>query len=90
MFRLVPGRINKVGVAFDTSVEGGLAPGLITEVLLHGDTPSTLLVAAEAYSRDEWHLYDESVVVVADVATADALAWVPPRRAWRPTEAPGR
>ena len=87
---VVTGRINKVEVAFDTSVEGGSAPGLVTEVLLHGDTSSTLLIAAEAYSRDEWHLYDESVVVVADVAAADALTWVPPRRAWRPTEAPGR
>ena len=87
---IVMGRINKVEVAFDTAVEGGSAPGLVTEVLLHGDTSSTLLIAAEAYSRDEWHLHDESDVVVTDVATADALTWIPPRPAWRPTEAPGR
>ncbi len=87
---VVTGRINKVEVVLDTLVEGGSAPGLVTEVLLHGDTSSTLLIAAEAYSRGEWHLYDESVVVVPDVVVADALEWVPPRRKWRPTEAPGR
>lgn len=83
---LVTGRINRVEVVFDTLVEGGSAPGLVTEVLLHGDTSSTLLVAAEAYSRHEWHLYDESIVVLDDVATADALGWVPIRRRWHPTE----
>lgn len=87
---VVTGRINKVEVVLDTSVEGGSAPGLVTEVLLHGDTSSSLLIAAEAYSRYEWHLYDESVVVLSDVGAADALDWIPARRRWRPTEAPGR
>jgi hypothetical protein len=87
---VVSGRINKVEVVLDTLVEGGAASGLVTEVLLHGDSSSTLLIAAEAYARDEWHLYDESVVVVPDVAVADALAWIPPRRQWRPTETSGR
>lgn len=87
---LVAGRINKVEVVLDTLVEGGSAPGLITEALLHGDTSTSLLIAAESYSVDEWHLYDESVVVLPDVAAADALDWIPPRRKWRPTEAPGR
>lgn len=87
---VVTGRINKVEVVVDTLVEGGSAPGLVTEVLLHGDSSSTLLIAAEAYSRDEWHLYDESVVIVPGISVADALEWFPPRRRWRPTEAPGR
>jgi hypothetical protein len=42
-----------VEVVYDTVVEGGQAPGLVTEVPLHGDNPSTLLIAAEAYSRHE-------------------------------------
>lgn len=83
---LVQGRINRVEVVLDTEVEGGSAPGLLSEVLLHGDSSSTLLIAAEAYSRDEWHLYDESVVVVPDLVVADALKWVPPRRKWRLNE----
>ncbi len=87
---LVAGRINKVEVVLDTLVEGGSAPGLVTEVLLHGDASSSLLLAAESYSRGEWHLYDESVVVLPDVSASDAIDWIPPRRKWRPTEAPGR
>jgi hypothetical protein len=50
---LVRGRINQVEVVYDTVVEGGQAPGLVTEVPLHGDNASTLLIAAEAYSRHE-------------------------------------
>lgn len=83
------GWINKVEVVFDTLVDGGSAPGLVSEVVLHGDTSSTLLIAAEAYSRGEWHLYDESVVVVPDAATADLLDWVPPRRKWSSTVVAG-
>ncbi|MFT4227051.1 hypothetical protein [Micropruina sp.] len=83
---LTRGRINQVEVVYDITVEGCLAPGLVTEVLLHGDTASTLLIAAEAYSRDEWHLYDESVVALPDPAQADTLAWIPTRTIWRPTE----
>jgi len=54
---------------------------------LHGDSDATLLIAAEAYSRDEWHLYDESVVAFSSLADADKLQWLPPRRTWRSTEA---
>jgi hypothetical protein len=86
---VVTGRITKVEVVLDTSVEGATAPGLVTEVLLHGDTSSSLLIAAEAYTRREWHLFDESVVVLPGVDAADALDWVPARRRWLPTEAPG-
>lgn len=89
---LLTGRINKVEVVFDTEVEQEWfrGPGVVSEVLLHGDTSSSLLIAAEARSRDEWCRYDESVVVLTDVATADALDWIPPRRRWRPTQSPGR
>lgn len=87
---LVTGRINKVEVVLDTLVEGGSCSGLVTEALLHGDSSSTLLIAAEACTRDQWHLYDESITVLANVASADALDWIPARRSWRPTEAPGR
>lgn len=83
---LVRGRINQVEVAYDTVVEGGRAPGLVTEVLLHGDDASTMFIAAEAYSRDEWRLFDESVVALTDPTAADALDWIPARRTWRSTE----
>lgn len=48
--------------------------GLLTEVLLHGETGTTLLIAAEAYSREEWPLHDESVVALPSPAAADPLA----------------
>jgi hypothetical protein len=80
---LVNGPIKRVEIVCDTLVEGALCPGVVTEALLHGDSGSTLLIAAEAYSRDEWHLYDESVVALSDLADADQLQWLPPRRAWR-------
>ena len=83
---LVTGRINQVDVVYDTLVEGGACPGLVTEVLLHGDAASTLLIAAEADSRSEWRLYDECVVALADTAAADALNWVPERQHWFPWE----
>jgi hypothetical protein len=89
---LVRGSIRRVDVVYDTLVEGGSAPGVLSEVLLQGDTGSTLLIAAEAYSRDEWHLFDESVVVLTDtrdlpvpvLTSADSLTWIPPRQTWRP------
>ena len=82
---LIDGRIRAVDVAYDTSVEGSAGPGLVTEVLLHGDSGRTLLlIAAEAYPREEWHLYDESVVALTGgTAAADRLQWVPVRRSWR-------
>jgi hypothetical protein len=55
---VVTGRIKAVEVVLDTLVEGGSAPGLVTEALIHGASTSMLLVAAEAYSPHEWHLYD--------------------------------
>lgn len=89
---LLTGRINKVEVVLDTEVEQNWfrGPGVVSEALLHGDTSSSLLIAAEARSRDEWCLYDDAVVVLPGVAVADALDWVPPRRKWRPTQSPGR
>ncbi|MFI1992993.1 hypothetical protein [Actinoplanes sp. NPDC020271] len=83
---LVRGPINQVEVVYDTVVEGGREAGLVSEVLLHGNHASTLLIAAEAYSRNEWHLFDESVVALTEPTTADALAWTPERRPWRGTE----
>jgi hypothetical protein len=80
------GQVNQVEVAYDTLVEGGSVPGLVTEALLHGDDRSTLLIAAEAHSREEWHLYDESVVTLTDLKAADSLRWLPERRPWRSTE----
>ena len=61
---------------------GRQCPGLVTEVVLHGETTATHLIAAEAYSRDEWHLYDESIVVLTDPTATDALKWFPARRYW--------
>jgi hypothetical protein len=83
---LVTGPVNQVEVVYDTLVEGGACPGLVTEALLHGDNRSTLLIAAAAYSRSEWHLYDGSVVALTDPRAADTLEWVPERRPWRSTE----
>lgn len=87
---LLTGPINKVEVVFDTTVHSRGGRGMLSEVLLHGETSSSLLIAAEAYSRDDWRLYDESVVVLPDATTADMLDWHPPRRKWRPTQTPGR
>ncbi|MFD3701551.1 hypothetical protein ACFWUP_00235 [Nocardia sp. NPDC058658] len=87
---VVTGQIRAVEVVLDTSVDGGSTPGSVTEAVLHGYTTSTLLIAAEAYSHDEWHLYGELVVVLPDPSAVDALDWIPPRRTWRPTAAPGR
>ena len=56
-----------------TVVEGGARPGLVSEALLHSNNRSTLLIAAEANSRSEWHLYDESVVALTDPTAADTL-----------------
>lgn len=86
---LVTGRIEAVEVAYDTIVEDGACPGLVTEVLLHGKSHSTLLIAAEAHSRGHWALYDESVVALTGLAQADRLDWRPPRRAWRSTHRSG-
>ncbi|GHJ55645.1 hypothetical protein Nm8I071_49520 [Nonomuraea sp. TT08I-71] len=83
---LVCGPINQVEVVYDTVVEGRHDAGLVSEVLLHGDHASTLLIAAEAHSRHEWRLFDESVVALTDPTTADALAWIPERHRWRRTE----
>ncbi len=84
---LVCGRINYVEVVYDTAVKGGRDPGLVTEVLLHCDNATTLLIAAEAYSQQEWHLFDESVVALTEPTVADALIWIPERRRWGRTEA---
>ncbi len=82
---LACGAIRAVEVVFDTTVEGSFDAGLVTEVLLHGERGTVLLVAAEAYSRNEWHLYDESVVALTSLETADRLEWVPRRTPWHST-----
>lgn len=82
---LVTGPITQVEIVVDTLVEGSLGAGVITEALLRSEADSTLLIAAEAYSRDEWHLYDESVVAVSGLAAADGLRWIPERTRWRST-----
>ncbi len=81
---LATGRISQVEIVYDTTVDGGACPGLVTEALLRSKDRSTLLIAAEAYSRKEWHLYDESIVALTDPAAADALAWLPERTRWQP------
>lgn len=88
---LACGEIRAVEVAFDTTVECAEDAGLVTEALLHGERGTTLLVAAEAYSRNEWHLYDESVVALPSLESADRVEWVPHRAPWRSTvdAAPG-
>lgn len=78
------GRLHRVDVVYDTLAEADYSHGLLTEVLLHADTSSTLLIAAEAYAPHEWHLYDESVVALTDPSAADTLPWIPERRSWRP------
>jgi hypothetical protein len=83
---LITGWVNQAEVVYDTLVEGGATPGLVTEVLFHGDDRSTLLIAAEAYARDGWLLYDESVVALPGLPDADALTWLPTRQPWRSTE----
>lgn len=80
---LAGGAVQAVEIVYDTSAEEGQAPGVVTEVLLHGLSSSTLLIAAEAYSRAEWRLYDESVVALSDPSAADSLDWIPSRQAWR-------
>lgn len=78
----VTGRIRAVEIVYDTTVDYVATPGLVTECLLHGEEASLHLIAAEADSRDEWHLYDESVVVLTDPRAADKLAWYPSRQSW--------
>ena len=80
---LVRGRIEQVDVVFDTDSEEQVGTGMVTEVFMRTTADSTLLIAAEAYSRDEWHLHDESVVALRDPAVADSLRWVLPRARWR-------
>lgn len=77
------GHINMVEVVVDTVLEGVWAPGLVSEVLLRGEASSTLLIAADAYSRDEWHLFSDSIVVLDGLASADSLEWYPARIPWR-------
>lgn len=82
------GRITSVDAAFDTTIDEDGVAGLLTEVFLRGDSGTTLLIAAEAYSREEWRLYDESIVALTDTTVADRLAWHPPRPSWRPVPRP--
>lgn len=84
--QLVTGPIKQVEIVCDTLVEGARESGLITEALIHGDSGSTLLIAAEAYSQGEWHLYDESIVALVSLDDADTLDWMPARQQWRSTQ----
>ena len=86
---LATGRISHVEIVYDTTVDGGAGPGLVTEALLRSKDRSTLLIAAEAYSGNEWCLYDESIVALTDPASADALDWLPERTRWQPATANG-
>lgn len=85
---LARGPIEAVDLAYDTTVAGKYWAGLVTEVLLHARTEQLLLVAADAYGVDEWHLYDESVVAIPDPQRADAMAWIPARCPWRAPQRP--
>lgn len=82
------GPIRAVDLVLDTSVAGAAGPGVVTEAVLHGEEAALLLVAAEAYGTDEWHLHDQSVVVVTDPRLADELTWIPPRAPWPLAEQP--
>jgi hypothetical protein len=82
---LVTGPIHRVDVAYDTTVAGGLDPGLLTEAVLHGSTAVTHLIAADAYSREEWHLHADAVTALTDPEAADTVEWIPDREPRRPT-----
>lgn len=83
---LACGPVQSVEVVYDTLVEGGRSPGLVTEVLLHTERGNLLLLAAEAYGANEWHLFDESVVAIPEPERVAAMTWVPPRQQWRSAE----
>jgi hypothetical protein len=57
--------------------------GLFTEIKLDIAGQPILLIAAEAYGTDEWHLYDESIVVIRDPSIINDLSWLPPRPDWQ-------
>ncbi|HEY0473021.1 MAG TPA: hypothetical protein VGD34_15215 [Kribbella sp.] len=86
-FRLHPeaplpvGFIHATEVVIDSSVRttGAGEEAVLTEVTLHIGDESVLLIAAGAYGPDEWHIYDESLVVLRDAAAADRLEWFPQR-----------
>lgn len=80
---LVTGPIKQVEIVVDTLVDGGVGAAVLTEALLHGEAGSTHLIAADAYSREEWHLYDEAIVALAGLPVADGLQWTPERTRWR-------
>lgn len=84
---LVTGDIERVDVAWDLSVEHMRGTGLLSEILVHGHDSTTLLVAAE-YVDDRWCNYDESVVPLPDLDTADRLDWFGGRPTWRPPPLP--
>lgn len=79
---LVTGDVRRVDVAWDLSVEHVSGAGLLSEILIHGHDATTLLVAAE-YVDDRWRNYDESVVPLPDLETADRLDWFVSRPTWR-------
>ena len=79
------GPITHVEIVIDTLAGDGLSTGIMSEALLHRASGSTLLIAAEAYSRDEWHLNDQSVVALPGLDAANTLPWAPARTPWNST-----
>jgi hypothetical protein len=76
---LPTGLIERVEVVLDDSIrsEGQEDDAVLSEVTLTIGGRSVLLIAAEPYDGDqEWHLYDEMVVVLRDPSAADRLDWV--------------
>ena len=86
-FRLHPhldlpkGVVTSVSVTLDDTVldDPNQDDCVLTEVTLTIGKRLILLIAAEAYGPEEWHRYDESVVVLRDATTVDQIAWIPPR-----------
>jgi hypothetical protein len=79
---LPTGLIERVEAVLDDSMrtEGWDDDVVLTEVALDVGGRSMLLMAAEPYDGDqEWHLYDEMVVVLRDPSAADRLEWAEPR-----------
>lgn len=77
---LVTGRVDSVTVTVEAvGPEASSANYLLSEVVLRVNDHPLMLMAAEAYDLDEWHRYDESVVVLPDAESVDSLGWIPTR-----------
>lgn len=76
---LVTGQITSAEVLYDLTECGARCSGVVSEVVLRGEQELTHFIAAEAYGCDEWHRFDESVVVLTHGDAASTLDWIPPR-----------